>query len=114
MKVLWKKVEGRFKPTSINIKYDQCLSLIGHIIPKTGQWKNFKAKFDIVNGKSKILEAEVKRYIAVQGQTEGTVSVIHIVTDGTVDERILKALEAKDLTQSALIDAVKAEVGDGK
>ena len=35
----WKKVEGRFKPTSINIKYDQCLSLIGHIIPKTGQWK---------------------------------------------------------------------------
>lgn len=41
-------------------------------------------------------------------------SVIHIVTDGTVDERILKALEAKDLTQSALIDAVKAEVGDGK
>lgn len=26
-----------------------------------------------------------------QGQTEGTVSVIHIVTDGTVDERILKA-----------------------
>lgn len=49
-----------------------------------------------------------------QGQTEKTVSVIHIVTDGTVDERILKALEAKDLTQSALIDAVKVEVSDGK
>jgi SNF2 family DNA or RNA helicase len=45
-----------------------------------------------------------------QGQTSGTVSVIHIVTDGTVDERILKALEAKDSTQAALIDAVKAEV----
>lgn len=29
----WKKVEGRFKATSINIKYDQCLSLIGNIIP---------------------------------------------------------------------------------
>lgn len=42
----WKKVEGRFKPTSINIKYDQCLSLIGHIIPKTAQWKSFKIKFD--------------------------------------------------------------------
>lgn len=42
----WKKVEGRFKPTSINVKYDQCLSLIGHIIPKTTQWKSFKAKFD--------------------------------------------------------------------
>ena len=49
-----------------------------------------------------------------QGQTEKTVSVIHIVTDGTVDERILKALEAKDLTQSALIDAVKVEVSDGR
>ena len=45
-----------------------------------------------------------------QGQTSGTVTVIHIITVGTVDERILKALEAKDQTQSALIDAVKAEV----
>lgn len=45
-----------------------------------------------------------------QGQTSGTVTVIHIVTEDTVDERILKALEAKDQTQSALIDAVKAEV----
>ena len=49
-----------------------------------------------------------------QGQTEKTVSVIHIVTDGTVDERILKALEAKDFTQSALIDAVKVEVSDDR
>ena len=40
----WKKVEGRFKPTSINIKYDQCLSLIGHIIPKTKKWGEFKKK----------------------------------------------------------------------
>jgi SNF2 family DNA or RNA helicase len=47
-----------------------------------------------------------------QGQTSGTVSVIHIVTDGTVDQRILKALEAKDSTQAALIEAVKAEVMD--
>ena len=45
-----------------------------------------------------------------RGQTSGTVTVIHIVTDGTVDERILKALAAKDNTQKALIDAVKAEV----
>ena len=45
-----------------------------------------------------------------QGQTSGTVTVIHIITTGTVDERILKALEAKDQTQSALINAVKAEV----
>ena len=45
-----------------------------------------------------------------QGQTSETVKVIHIVTDGTVDERILQALEAKDNTQAALIEAVKAEV----
>ena len=38
----WKKIEGRFKPTSINVKYDQCLSLIGHIIPKTYHWESFK------------------------------------------------------------------------
>lgn len=41
----WKKVEGRFKPTSINIKYDQCLSLIGNIIPKSEYWTVFKEKF---------------------------------------------------------------------
>lgn len=46
-----------------------------------------------------------------QGQTSGTVSVIHIVAEGTVDERVLKALESKDQTQAALIDAVKAEIG---
>lgn len=42
----WKKVEGRFKPTSINIKYDQCLSLIGNIIPKTERWTAFKKRFE--------------------------------------------------------------------
>lgn len=41
----WKKVEGRFKPTSINIKYDQCLSLIGNIIPKTAEWDVFRKRF---------------------------------------------------------------------
>lgn len=45
-----------------------------------------------------------------QGQKAKNVTAIHIITDGTVDERILKALEAKDSTQRALIDAVKAEV----
>ena len=45
-----------------------------------------------------------------QGQTENTVIIQHIVTADTIDERILKALEQKDNTQSALIDAVKAEV----
>ena len=36
--------------------------------------------------------------------------VQHILTAGTVDERIMKALSAKDATQTRLIDAVKAEV----
>ena len=41
----WKKIEGRFKATSINVKYDQCLSLIGHIIPKTKHWSAYKKKY---------------------------------------------------------------------
>lgn len=45
-----------------------------------------------------------------QGQTSGTVVIQHIITKGTIDERILKALSKKELTQNALIDAVKAEV----
>ena len=45
------------------------------------------------------------------GQKSGTVSVIHIVTKGTIDERVTKALKQKDATQSALIAAVKAQIG---
>ena len=46
-----------------------------------------------------------------QGQTSGTVVIQHIITKGTMDERILKALSQKELTQNALIDAVKADLG---
>lgn len=45
-----------------------------------------------------------------QGQTESTVVIQHIVTENTIDERILKALAQKDSTQAALIDAVKADL----
>lgn len=45
-----------------------------------------------------------------QGQNADTVVVMHIVTAGTVDEDILKALQRKDETQSALISAVKAHL----
>lgn len=45
-----------------------------------------------------------------QGQVEETVSIIHLVSKGTIDEKIMKALSQKDMTQSALIDAVKAEI----
>jgi len=45
-----------------------------------------------------------------QGQSAGTVIVEHIITVGTIEERVMKALEMKDNTQAALIDAVKAEI----
>ena len=44
-----------------------------------------------------------------QGQT-GTVVIHHIITAGTMDENIMQALERKDKTQTALIDAVKANL----
>ena len=45
-----------------------------------------------------------------QGQSAETVVVQHIVTKGTIDERILKALSQKEGVQSALIEAVKADL----
>ena len=45
-----------------------------------------------------------------QGQSAKTVVVQHIIAEGTIDERILRALKRKDKTQTALIEAVKAEV----
>lgn len=45
-----------------------------------------------------------------QGQQASTVVVQHIVTAGTIDERILDAISKKEKGQNALIDAVKAEL----
>ena len=45
-----------------------------------------------------------------QGQSSGTVTIIHILTESTVDERMMTALAEKDSTQVALINAVKAEL----
>ena len=45
-----------------------------------------------------------------QGQQSETVVVQHIITKGTIDERIMKALSEKDTTQAALIEAVKADL----
>lgn len=45
-----------------------------------------------------------------QGQSSGTVIIEHIITKGTIDERILKALSLKEVSQNALIDAVKANL----
>lgn len=44
-----------------------------------------------------------------QGQKQ-TVVIHHILTKGTIDEDILKALERKDVSQSALIAAVRARI----
>lgn len=45
-----------------------------------------------------------------QGQ-KNTVVIQHIVTSGTHDEDVMRALENKDMRQSALIAAVKARIG---
>jgi SNF2 family DNA or RNA helicase len=45
-----------------------------------------------------------------QGQSSGIVVIEHIITKGTIDERILKALSLKEVSQNALIDAVKANL----
>lgn len=45
-----------------------------------------------------------------QGQKH-TVVINHIVTKGTHDEDVMRALENKDMRQSALIEAVRARIG---
>jgi SNF2 family DNA or RNA helicase len=48
-----------------------------------------------------------------QGQCE-PVTITHLATTGTLDEAVLTALESKDLTQAALIDAVTTELQPAK
>lgn len=45
-----------------------------------------------------------------QGQQSETVVIQHLITKGTIDERILKALIQKEQTQTALMTAVRAEI----
>ena len=45
-----------------------------------------------------------------QGQESDTVIIHHLLAKETIDERVMKALKEKDHTQSALIDAVKANL----
>lgn len=49
-----------------------------------------------------------------QGQKDRCVVIEHIVTKGTIDEQIIKALEENDKSQSRLIDAVKANLRKSK
>lgn len=48
-----------------------------------------------------------------QGQNE-TVIIHHIITKGTIDEDIMRALRRKEKVQSDLIAAVKAKLKEGK
>ncbi len=48
-----------------------------------------------------------------QGQDK-PVMIYHLIATGTVDERVMVALENKSTTQAALIDCVKAEIGSVK
>ena len=41
-----------------------------------------------------------------QGQVD-TVFIHHILTEGTLDDRVMDALEKKDVTQRGLLDALK-------
>lgn len=45
-----------------------------------------------------------------QGQESDTVVIHHLISKDTIDERVMKALKEKDHNQSALIDAVKANL----
>ncbi len=49
-----------------------------------------------------------------QGQKAETVVIHHLVTEGTIDEKILHALKNKDRSQESLIDAVRAQIGKGE
>ena len=48
-----------------------------------------------------------------QGQKK-PVMIYHLIASGTVDERVMEALKNKSTTQAALIDCVKAVIGDVK
>ncbi len=56
------------------------------------------------------LYQQVNRRLWRQGQQSDTVIIHHIISDGTIDERMVNSLDCKDKSQSALIDAVKAEL----
>ena len=46
-----------------------------------------------------------------QGQKAETTVVIHLITKGTIDGRVIASLRRKDRTQEALLEAVKADLG---
>lgn len=59
------------------------------------------------------LYQQVLKRIHRMGQKE-TVVIHHIIAKDTIDEDVMKALQKKEKTQNALIDAVKAELRGGR
>jgi len=45
-----------------------------------------------------------------QGQKAESVVIVHLITEDTIDENILSALERKDVTQQSLMNAVRARL----
>lgn len=66
-------------------------------VQRLTRWQNISC----VERSSSNLNARLYR----QGQTK-PVTITHIATKDSIDQRILSALESKNMTQSALIDAV--------
>ena len=48
-----------------------------------------------------------------QGQNE-PVTIVRLMTDGTVDHKILRLLEYKDFSEKSLLDAVSATIDEAK
>ncbi|HCV8284957.1 TPA: ATP-dependent helicase, partial [Staphylococcus aureus] len=48
-----------------------------------------------------------------QGQNHTTI-IHHIMTDNTIDQRVYKALQNKELTQEELMKAIKARIAKHK
>ena len=46
-----------------------------------------------------------------QGQTK-LVRIYHIIAEGTIDEDVMQSLDKKDTTQKALIEALRAKIGE--
>lgn len=46
-----------------------------------------------------------------QGQTK-PVRIYHIIAEGTIDEDVMQSLDKKDTTQKALIEALRAKIGE--
>lgn len=116
------RISQRFKVTEINTSEDitkwnkeEIPIAIAHPA-STGHGLNLQAGGSIVIwfGLTWSLELyqQANARLWRQGQKE-TVVIHHIVTKGTVDEQVMRALEEKSAGQEALINAVKARITRG-